>query len=134
MNVKLVFTKYDNGNAFARFMLAGFGQIRISANVLLIEPTNNQTVGEFEVSKDFSFGGVYGGTTRVEDVEDGFARSVASASLLLFLILRMRRSTTSLISSPDIKSLRKFAEKKLGELPKLAAEDCVHAEGAFGAP
>lgn len=78
VNVKLVFTEYDKGNAFARFMLAGLGQIRIGANVLLIEPANNRTVGEFEVSKVFAFGGIYGGTTRVEDVEDGFARSVAA--------------------------------------------------------
>ena len=42
VNVKLVFTEYDKGNAFARFMLAGLGQIRIGANVLLIEPANNQ--------------------------------------------------------------------------------------------
>ena len=59
-------------------MIAGLGQIRIGADVLLIEPANNQTVGEFEVSKDFAFGGIYGGTTRIEDVEDGFARSVAA--------------------------------------------------------
>jgi hypothetical protein len=41
----------------------------------LIEPASNRTVGEFEVSKDFSSGGLYGGTARVED---GFARSVAA--------------------------------------------------------
>jgi hypothetical protein len=78
VNVKLVFTEYDKGNAFARLMLAGLEQIRIGANVVLIDPANNQTVGEFEVSKDFSFGGLYGGATSVEDVEDGFARSVAA--------------------------------------------------------
>jgi len=78
VNVKMMFTEYDKGNAFARFMLAGLGQIKIGANVLLIEPASNRTVGEFEVSKDFAFGGLYGGATRVEDVEDGFAHSVAA--------------------------------------------------------
>jgi Domain of unknown function (DUF4410) len=78
VNVKMVFTEYDKGNAFARFMLAGLGQIRVGANVLLIEPASNRIVGEFQVSKDFAFGGLYGGTTRVEDVEDGFARSVVA--------------------------------------------------------
>jgi hypothetical protein len=74
----MVFTEFDKGNAFARLMLAGLGQIRIGANVLLIEPASNRTVSEFEVSKDFAFGGLYGGTTRIEDVEDGFVRSVAA--------------------------------------------------------
>jgi hypothetical protein len=78
VNVKMVFTGYDKGNAFTRFMLAGLGQIKIGANVLLIDPTSNRTVSEFEVSKDFAFDGLYGGTTRIEDVEDGFARSVAA--------------------------------------------------------
>jgi len=78
VNVKMVFTEYDTGNAFARFMLAGLGQIRIGANVFLVEPASDRTVGEFEVSKDFAFGGIYGGATRIEDVEDGFARSVAA--------------------------------------------------------
>src|ERR1700747_1914275 len=68
VNVKLVFTEYDKGNAFTRLMLAGLGQIRIGANVVLIDAANNQTVGEFEASKDFSFGGLYGGATSVEDV------------------------------------------------------------------
>ena len=66
------------GNAFARFMLAGLGQIRIGADVLLIDPANGHAVGKFEVSKDFAFGGIYGAATRPEDVEDGFARSVAA--------------------------------------------------------
>jgi|SRR6516165_2772289 len=78
VDAKMVFTEYDKGNAFARFMLAGLGQIRIGANVFLIEPASNRTVSEFEVSKDFAFGGIYGSATRVEDVEDGFARSVAA--------------------------------------------------------
>jgi hypothetical protein len=79
VDVKLVFTEYDKGsNAVARFMLAGLGQIRIGANVMLVDPASGRTVGEYEVSKQFSFGGLYGGFTGVEDVEDGFARSVVA--------------------------------------------------------
>jgi len=29
------------------------------------------------VSKQFAFGGVYGASTKIEDVEEGFTRSVA---------------------------------------------------------
>jgi hypothetical protein len=73
VDVKLVFTEYAKGKALTWLMPAGLGQIRIDANVLLIEPASNRTVGEFEVSMDFAFGGLYGGTTTVEDVEDGFS-------------------------------------------------------------
>jgi hypothetical protein len=77
VNVKLVFIRYDKGDAFARAMLAGLGQIHIDANVLLIDASNDRTVATFAVSKTFAWGGLYGATTRVEDVETGFARSVA---------------------------------------------------------
>ncbi len=77
VNVKLVFTRYDKGDAFARAMLAGLGQIHIESNVLLIDAATGRTVGTYAASKTFAWGGIYGGPTRVEDVEAGFARSVA---------------------------------------------------------
>lgn len=75
--MKIEFTRYDSGNAFARFMLMGLGQIKIDADVIIMNSANNQVVGEYNVSKDFAFGGIYGGVTRIEDVEKGFAKSVA---------------------------------------------------------
>ncbi|HEV2562620.1 MAG TPA: DUF4410 domain-containing protein [Rhizomicrobium sp.] len=76
MTMKLHFTQFDRGNAFARFMLIGLGQIKIDAKVDIDDPSG-KAIGEYDVSKDFSLGGVVGGTTTVEDVEDGFAKSVA---------------------------------------------------------
>ena len=78
VNLKIVFTQYDDGNAFARFMLAGLGQIHIDGNVIFTDAASGTKVAEYKVSKDFSFGGIYGGVTRMEDVEKGFARSVAA--------------------------------------------------------
>jgi len=78
VKVELVVTKYDKGNAVARFMLAGLGQIELTADVLFIDERTGQQVGKYEVSKDFAFGGIYGGTTTMDDVEDGFAKSVAA--------------------------------------------------------
>lgn len=75
--MKIEFTEYDSGSAFARFMLMGLGQIKIDADVTIVDSTNNQIIGEYDVSKDFAFGGIYGGVTRIEDVEKGFAKSVA---------------------------------------------------------
>jgi hypothetical protein len=77
-NMKLIFTQYDRGNAFARFMIAGAGQIKIDADVTISDPTTGQTIGQFQVSKQFAFGGIYGGSTKIEDVEEGFAKSVAA--------------------------------------------------------
>jgi hypothetical protein len=76
--LKIVFTQYDDGNAFARFMLAGLGQIHIDGDVIFIDASSGQQLGAYKISKDFSFGGIYGGVTRIEDVEKGFAKSVAA--------------------------------------------------------
>lgn len=76
-NMKIVFTQYDRGNAFARFMIAGAGQIRIDADVMIVDAGNGQLVAQYQVSKQFAFGGVLGASTRIEDVEEGFTKSVA---------------------------------------------------------
>lgn len=75
--MKLVFTKYDEGSSFGQFMLAGVGQIYIEADVLIIDDATGRQLADYKVSKDFSFGGLYGGTTTIRDVEKGFAKSVA---------------------------------------------------------
>jgi hypothetical protein len=75
--VKIVITRYDQGNAFARFMLAGLGQIHIEGDVIFTDAATGKQVGEYKVAKDFAFGGMYGGITNIEDVEKGFAKSVA---------------------------------------------------------
>jgi len=74
--MKIHFTRFDRGSAFARAMLIGLGQIRIDATVTLAD-ANGAAIGQYKVSKDFALGGVIGATTTVSDVEDGFAKSVA---------------------------------------------------------
>jgi len=77
LKLKIHFTRFDRGNAFARAMLIGLGQIVIEATVTL-ENGGGTTVAQYKVAKDFAIGGVIGGTTTVDDVEDGFAKSVAT--------------------------------------------------------
>ena len=73
-------TMYDEGNAFARFMLAGLGQIHIDGDfVLSIQPAVNESVAEFIVRKTFAWGGLYGGSITIADVEPAFAEGVADA-------------------------------------------------------
>lgn len=73
----ILFIEYDEGSAFARFMIAGAGQIHIDTNVTLRDEATNELLGQYEVSKQFAFGGVYGATTDVEDVEEGLAKGIA---------------------------------------------------------
>jgi Domain of unknown function (DUF4410) len=75
--VKIIFTEYDKGSAVARFLVAGLGQIHIDADVVFIDGATGTQLGRYQVSKQFAFGGIYGGSTSIEDVEVGFAKSVA---------------------------------------------------------
>jgi hypothetical protein len=76
VRVDMNFTTYDPGNAFARAMLAGLGQIHIAADVRLIDATTGNVTATYEVKKTFAWGGIYGGSTTIVDVEKGFAASV----------------------------------------------------------
>lgn len=74
----ITFTVYEEGNAFARAMLAGIGQIHIDAEVTLENRAKQATLSKHEVNKTFAWGGIYGGVTRISDVEHGFAEAVAA--------------------------------------------------------
>lgn len=77
--LNVLLTQYEKGNAFARLMLAGLGQIHIDAHVSLLELPERAKVAEFDIDKTFAWGGLYGGSTSIEDVEQGFAGGVAEA-------------------------------------------------------
>lgn len=72
-------TRYDEGNAFARAMLAGLGQMHIDANVSLSDFETKEALATYEVNKTFAWGGIYGGATRIQDLHDGFAKGIAAA-------------------------------------------------------
>lgn len=77
--VSLRLTRYDKGNAFARFMLAGLGQIHIEGTVSVFQMPEHTLVGEFTLEKTFAWGGAYGASTSIEDIENTFADGVAAA-------------------------------------------------------
>jgi hypothetical protein len=76
--VDLHLSKYDKGNAFARAMLAGLGQIHINGKVDIYQMPEHTLVGEFDLNKTFAWGGIYGVATSMEDIEDTFADGVAA--------------------------------------------------------
>ena len=81
VQVTVELTRYDKGSAFARAMLAGLGQIHIDARVTVRDPGTSASLGEYDVTKTFAWGGIYGATTTIEDVEAGFAEAVATLIL-----------------------------------------------------
>jgi hypothetical protein len=72
-----VIKRYDEGDSFARAMLAGLGQMHIDADLCVSEYASKETLGTCEITKTFGWGGIYGAATRIEDIEDGFAQAVA---------------------------------------------------------
>jgi type IV pilus biogenesis protein CpaD/CtpE len=76
LKMQIHFTRFNRGNAFARALSAGLGQIRIVAIVSLVDQSGRK-VAEYKVVKNYWLGGIAGATTSVEDVEEGFAKSVA---------------------------------------------------------
>lgn len=72
-------TRYDEGSAFARAMLAGLGQMHIDGEFLLTFMLDERVLAEFTVKKTFAWGGIYGASTRLEDIEPAFADAVATA-------------------------------------------------------
>ena len=81
LDVTVTVTRYDEGSAFARAMLAGLGQIHIDGTVSLRDRARDVPLGEYEVNKTFAWGGVYGASTSIRDVEEGFAQGVATLIL-----------------------------------------------------
>lgn len=81
LEAQVVIKNYDEGSAFARFMLAGLGQIHIDADVLLNNLSTKQKLAQYSVSKTFAWGGLYGASTDIKDVEVGFCKAVADSIL-----------------------------------------------------
>jgi uncharacterized lipoprotein YmbA len=77
--VDLHLTRYDKGSAFARAVLAGLGQIHIDGTVSIYQMPDHKLVGEFKLEKTFAWGGIYGATTGIEDIENTFADGVAAS-------------------------------------------------------
>jgi hypothetical protein len=77
--VSMLVTRFQKGNAFARAMLAGLGQIHLDAVVTLLRLPDRKEEGKFTLSKTFAWGGIYGASTSMEDIEKTFGDGVAAA-------------------------------------------------------
>lgn len=77
--VELLLTRYERGSAFARAMMAGLGQIHLDGTVSVFTEPDNTRVTQFEIKKTFAWGGIYGGSTGMEEIERTFADGIAVA-------------------------------------------------------
>jgi hypothetical protein len=79
VEAQVLITRYDEGNAFLRWLLAGLGAMHIDVEVTLVDRGTNDAIARHEVTKTFAWGGAYGAGTGIRDIEDGFAKAVAAA-------------------------------------------------------
>jgi hypothetical protein len=78
VQVVLYVTRYEKGNAFARAMLAGLGQIHLEGTISVYRMPDHTLLEKFDLQKTFAWGGLYGASTTMEDIEDTFADGVAA--------------------------------------------------------
>lgn len=76
--VDVVITQYEGGNAMARMMFAGLGQMHIDGEVAVRAGGTTNAVAKYIVNKTFAWGGMYGGGTTIKEVEPGFAGGVVA--------------------------------------------------------
>jgi len=76
LNVK--FTIYEEGNRFARFMLAGLGSMQIHAEVEIKDAASGQLIYGGEAGKTFAWGGIYGAVTGMDELENGLAKEIVA--------------------------------------------------------
>lgn len=70
-------TRYDKGSKFARLMLAGLGQMHIDGDIDVYSLPQHKLQESFTLKKTFAWGGVYGASTSIKDIETTFAKGVA---------------------------------------------------------
>ena len=74
--IDVLVTRYAKGNAFARAMLAGLGQMHIDGNVSVFQMPQHQRLESFGLSKTFAWGGIYGASTSIKDIENAYAEGI----------------------------------------------------------
>jgi hypothetical protein len=77
VKIRMVITKYVAGDAGLRFLSPGLGRMEMGGDVLFSDALTGGQVAKYQVFKEFSGGGIWGASTSIQDVQKGFARSVA---------------------------------------------------------
>jgi hypothetical protein len=79
-SLKVTITRYDDGDAGLRFLLAGLGQMYLYGTVELIDTTAKISVREGEFKKNYSVGGLAGASaTMRSDLSSKVGKAIADA-------------------------------------------------------
>ena len=62
-------------------VIVGLAQFRIDAQVVLEDREKREALAKYEVTKASAYGGIFGGVTKIEDVEEDFANAIAALLL-----------------------------------------------------
>ena len=76
LNVK--FTIYEEGNRFARFMLAGLGSMQLHADIEIKHAATGKLIYGGDAGKTFAWGGIYGAVTGMDELELGLAKEIVT--------------------------------------------------------
>lgn len=78
--LNVTITRYDEGNAFARFMLIGLGQMYLYGDVKLIDSESQIVIRDGEFKKNYCIGGLIGGSaTMRNDMTSKVGKAIAEA-------------------------------------------------------
>lgn len=70
-------TRYDKGSKSARLMLAGLGQLHIDGDIDVYSLPQHKLQEAFTLKKTFAWGGIYGASTSIKDIETTFSKGIA---------------------------------------------------------
>jgi hypothetical protein len=78
--IEVIITKYDEGSAFARFMLIGLGQMYLDGTVEIKQGVPPVVVRKGEFKKNYCVGGIAGGmATMQKDILPEVGKAIADA-------------------------------------------------------
>jgi hypothetical protein len=78
--IKVTITRYDKGNAFARFMLIGLGQMYLYGTIEVKQGNPPVVIRSGKFKKNYCIGGISGGIARMEkDVLPKVGKAIADA-------------------------------------------------------
>jgi hypothetical protein len=78
--INIAINKYDPGNAFARSMLIGLGQMHLYGKIEILEGNPATVVCSGDIKKDYCVGGIAGGcATMQKDVITPVGKDIANA-------------------------------------------------------
>jgi hypothetical protein len=78
--ITVTITRYEEGSAFARFMLIGFGQMYLDGTVDVLKGDTSVVIRNGNFKKNYCLGGIAGGMATIhDDMNAKVAESIAEA-------------------------------------------------------